>query len=91
MKYGKIDDNQTQIVKNLRKLGYSVAVTSGLAKGFPDIIVGKNGKNWMIEIKDGDKPPSKRTLTDPEIKFHAEWQGQIAVCNNIDEVLKIIK
>lgn len=86
----QIDRNQPSIVKELRKLGCSVAITSILGKGFPDIVVGRAGKNYLLEIKDGDKPPSARELTPDEKEFHSNWQGQITVINNIEEAIKII-
>jgi hypothetical protein len=33
----KIDANQPELVKELRKLGFSIAFTFQLGKGFPDI------------------------------------------------------
>ena len=58
-----------------------------LGKGIPDIFVGFRGENYLFEIKDGSKPPSKRTLTPDEEKWHAEWNGKVVVVNNIEEVI----
>ena len=57
----KVDDNQKEIVSALRKLGASVLITSQLKNCF-DILVGYKGINYIIEIKDGKKPPSQRML-----------------------------
>jgi hypothetical protein len=86
----RVDANQKKIVQQLRKLGCSVSVTSMIGKGFPDFVIGMRGKNYLIELKDGSKPPSQRKLTPDEVKFHALWRGQIAVCNNINEIIKLI-
>jgi hypothetical protein len=87
----KKDGNQTEVVNTLRKYpGVTVAVTSQLGKGFCDIIVGFRNKNYLIELKDGSKPPSARKLTPDEIRFRDCWTGHYAVCKNIDEVLKEI-
>jgi len=87
----KIDANQKQIVKSLRQLpGVSVAITSQLGEGFVDIIVGRKGFNWLIELKDGSKPPSARKLTEDEQEFFDNWTGQIAVCNSFEEVFNLI-
>ena len=85
-----VDANQPEIVKQLRKLGYSVLITSQLKKCF-DILVGANGINYAIEIKDENKPPSHRKLTVEEKKFFDNWKGQVNCCKNIDEILDIIK
>jgi Holliday junction resolvase len=86
----KVDDNQAEIVEGLRKAGVSVVVTSSAGKGFTDIVVGFRGENYLIEIKDGNKPPAQRKLTPDQVKFHREWKGQIAVANNLTEAFKII-
>lgn len=87
----RTDSNQSTIVKALRGIpGVSVAVTSALGNGFVDIVVGRLGVSYLIEIKDENKPPSDRKLTPAEEKFHSEWTGQKAVCKNLDEILKTI-
>jgi hypothetical protein len=85
------DDNQTLIVKQLRQLGYSVYVTSMVGKGFPDLVIGKHNKNYLVELKNGSKPPSKRTLTDDQIDFIDKWQGTVIVAHDLDGILNQIK
>lgn len=86
----KIDDNQTEIVKALRKMGCSVSVTSAVGSGFSDLVVGYRGTNFLVEIKDGSKPPSKQKLTPDQVEFHRYWRGQVAVANSIDEAIRIV-
>ena len=85
----KIDANQPEIVRALRKLGYSVLHTHVL-KGCFDILVGARGNNYAIEIKDGSLPPSKKRLTDPEQLFFDGWKGQVDVAECLEDILKII-
>ena len=73
---GRVDDNQNAIVAALRKIGASVAITSGAGGGLPDIIVGMHGINLLIEIKDSAKPPSAKKLTPAEAHFVANWKGR---------------
>lgn len=87
---GRVDANQAEIVSDLRDVGASVAVTSNMGGGFPDIVIGYRGINYLFEIKDGNKPPSARQLTDAEKEFHITWRGAIYVINNSDEALEII-
>jgi Holliday junction resolvase len=87
----KIDDNQNEIVKMLRRIGCSVAITSMVGKGFPDIICAFRGKNFLFEIKDGNKSESRKRLTPDEEKFFNTWQGQISKVESFDEILKIIQ
>ena len=86
----KVDRNQPKIVSALRKAGCSVAVTSTAGKGFPDIVVGLQGKNYMIEIKDGEAFPSDRKLNKRQKKFHSTWKGQIDVALCVDDALEIV-
>ena len=83
------DDNHQSIIKTFRKLGVSVADTSQLGGGFPDIVVGLRGVNVLVEIKDGKKPPSARKLTPAETAFSESWGGWYAVVENDDDVLRV--
>lgn len=87
MRAKKIDVNQPALVKQLRQCGFSVAVTSQLGDGYPDIVVGKHGKNLLVEIKDPSQPPSKRKLTPDEEKFHSNWQGKVIVAMDVQDVI----
>jgi len=89
-KRARVDANQKNIVSKLREIGCSVLHTHQLGKGAPDIIVGFNGKNYLFEIKDGNKPLSQQKLTVDEIKFKAEWQGRYDVVSSLDKLLEII-
>lgn len=88
MTWRRTDDNQTKVVKALRQCGFSVAITSMVGKGFVDLVIGKNGVNLLVELKDGEKPPSARKLSEDEELFHAAWRGKVIVANNIDDILK---
>ena len=89
-KRGRTDANQTEIVETLRKMGLSVCVCSALGNGVPDILVGYGGRNYLIEIKDGDKAPSKRALTEDESDWHNRWRGQATVCCTVQDVLRMV-
>lgn len=91
MTYKRTDANQKDIMDKLRCIpNLSVISTHTIGKGFPDIIVGYKGKNYMIEIKDGAKYKSKQKLTTDELLFHMKWKGQICVCNSFDQVVELI-
>ena len=73
---GRVDENHAAIVDLLREFGCSVISTAGVGDGFPDLVVGFQGVTHLIEIKDGDKSPSRRRLTDDEREWHATWHGE---------------
>lgn len=87
----RVDANQDQIVSALRACGATVRVISQ-GGGIPDLLVGYRGYTLLLEVKDGNKPPSARELTEPEQKFFEEWTGGLlAIVNNVDEALEILK
>jgi hypothetical protein len=87
----RIDANQNEIVKALRQIPHlSVAITSQLGQGFPDLVIGYRGKNYLIELKDGSKAPSVRRLTQDERTFHDQWFGSIFVCDSLEAILKVL-
>jgi len=86
----RVDRNQTEIVAALRQLGATVFILSEVGRGCPDILVGYRGKNYLFEIKDGQKPPSMRRLTEAEALFFKTWQGQVTVINSVEELIHFI-
>jgi len=83
----KIDSNHGEIVSALRKLGFSVLSLAAVGKGCPDLVLGKHGRNYLVEVKDGDKCPSARKLTDDQQKFYQNWLGQYRVISSVEEAV----
>lgn len=82
----KTDDNHQEIMDAFRAHGFSVADTSRLGNGFPDLVVGKWGWNYLIEVKDGKRPPSERRLNQAELRFHNGWEGEVLVVKDISDI-----
>ena len=74
----KTDDNHAETLKLLRSLGFSCKSVHQI-KGFVDIVAGRNGINYLIEVKDGSKPESSRQLTEKEAEFHNDWKGTLHI------------
>ena len=95
---GRVDRNQQDIIDALRKAGCSVLSLASVGNGCPDIMAGIAGKNYILEIKDGTKPPSRQKLTPAQKRFHKfdpehpekYWQGQKAVVSTVHEALSIV-
>lgn len=86
-----MDGNQAEIVELLREIpGCTVAVTSAVGNGFPDIVVGYRGFNFLFEIKDPTKPKSDQELTDDQQRFHAAWKGQVHRVFGVAEIVEHI-
>ena len=89
----KVDANHAEIVAALRSAGCGVLDLSAVGKGCPDLLVHPpefpaNRMAFLMEIKDGKKPPSARKLTPAQVKFHAEWKGWVYTVTNAEEALK---
>ena len=82
----RVDANQPAICRFLKQHpGVAYAVTSGLGKGFPDLVVSYRGVNDLWELKDGEKCLSAQKLTPAEFEFHEKWKGPIAIIRSVDE------
>lgn len=89
-KKARVDANQNEIVETLRAVGATVLHLHQLGEGCPDICVGYRGENFLLELKDGSKPPSRRRLTDDEHEWHETWRGQVdTVADPVDALLVI--
>lgn len=84
------DANHRDIVEALRAIGASVADTSGVGGGFSDLVVGFRGRNYLVEVKDGRKPPSARKLTQDQKDFVAGWRGHWACVMSPDDAIELI-
>jgi len=86
------DDNHKDIVRGLRQIpGCTVADTGAVGAGFPDIVVGYKGRNYLLEIKDGDKSPSRCKKTDDQETWHRVWGGQVAVVYGLSDAILVIQ
>lgn len=84
----KVDVNQKEIVQALKDLGCSVFDCSHIGQGFPDLLVGKNQKTVLVEIKSSEKAK----FTDAQLKFMSEWKGS-TVCriNDVQGAITLTK
>jgi Holliday junction resolvase len=80
----KRDMNEADIIRTLRSVGASVAQIS--SKGVPDLLVGFQGRTYLLEVK-----TPKKKLTDDQVVFHGEWNGSpIAIVHSDTEALEAI-
>jgi Holliday junction resolvase len=89
-RHPNLDSNQPDIVKALRQAGASVTSLASVGGGVPDILVGIRDVTTVMEIKDGEKPPSKRKLTEDEVKWHNEWRGSKHIVESVDQALAVL-
>jgi hypothetical protein len=70
----RVDLDQKKVISQLEGMGFSVLNLSAVGMGCPDLLVGKNGQNFLLEIKS-----EKGTLTPAQIEFHKNWQGHCKI------------
>lgn len=90
----KIDSNHSEIVDALRQCGAFVTSLAAVGKGCPDLLVGFRGRWMLIEVKDGDKSPSRRELTDWQKYFHAQAFTVgcgVHIVNSVDEAIALLR
>jgi hypothetical protein len=88
---GRTDANQSEVVKQLRQMGASVAIISSVGGGVPDLIVGVAGRNYLVELKDPNKPPSERLLTNEEETFRRSWSGQWMIGFTAQQIMQDLR
>ena len=91
----RIDANQPEIVRVLREAGATVQPLHTVGKGCPDLVVGYNGQNYLLEIKDptavnkaGKFRPSHRDRDHAD--WHVNWRGQVQIVWSAVEALQAI-
>ncbi len=77
----KPDQNQKEIVRDLRKLGYSVEV------GHDDILVGYRGATFWYEIKTNEKADIRAS----QESITQNWKGHYRIVWSLDMILEDIK
>ena len=75
------DANKSVIVDALRAVGATVTNLAG-GQGVPDLLVGLEGRNVLIEIKSG-----RAHLSPAQEQWHSAWRGQVAVCRTVATAL----
>ena len=81
----QVDENQQSIIDGLRACGRSVTPLHTVGGGVPDLLVGYQSGNFLLEVK-RDK---KAKLTPAQIDWHLLWRGQRAIVTTLEEAIII--
>lgn len=90
MRIRRVDANQAAVVKALRKIGASVTPIHVVGKGVADLLVSFRNVWWVMEVKDGSKPPSARELTPDEREWIAGQKALVAIVNSPEEAVRLV-
>ncbi len=87
----RVDANQQQVISALLAAGARVLVLSAVGDGCPDLLIGHRRRLMLLEVKDGQKPPSKRRKTPEQERFFAEWADlPIALVDSPEAALRAL-
>ena len=92
MRGKKTDANHAEIRNTFRQMGVYWKDVFQLPE-FCDGLVIVNGVTVAIEVKDGEKLPSQRRLTEAEEKFMHEWTaagGHYRIVESVDDAIQIV-
>ena len=86
----RVDENHSDIVAEFRKYPFiKVNDCSAYGGGFPDLLVLIFDAIHLVEVKDGNKPPSRRTLTPSQETFHAIFP--VTIVESIEDVTRFVQ
>jgi len=81
----RVDANQHAIVKAMRQRDARVHSLHRVGQGCPDLLVGFQGRNLLMEVKTEDG-----TLTDSEARWHELWRGTVHIVRTAHDALDIL-
>jgi hypothetical protein len=87
----RTDGNHAEFGKSMRACGWLMYDMSRVGQGFPDWLgCAPDGSVWLIELKDPSKPPSARSLTEDQQKWHQAWRrcATLLVVTSAQEVIE---
>lgn len=86
----RVDENQAEIVLGLRKFGASVQPLHAVGQGCPDLLVGYRNRNYLIEVKNPEKPKADQNLTPRQVGWHSDWQGHVRIVRTTEEAIAVL-
>lgn len=92
MRAKRTDANHKELRDGLRAHGYDVCDLSDCGHGVPDLVVrsASHGVPTFLEVKDGSKPPSKRVLTQEQVRWR-QYCGEIThTVTSLEEALQVL-
>jgi hypothetical protein len=78
----KVDANQSEIVKAVRKIGANVLHLHQVGKGCPDLLTCFQGRNVLLEVKQPGE-----SLTKDQVEFIAMWGGEMHIVHSPEEAI----
>lgn len=88
----RVDRNHGEIRAVFRSLCPAVEDLSDVGRGIPDLLIKTaRGSIYLVEVKDGTKPPSARRLTDDEKRVALRWGHNYRVVESVDAAIELAR
>lgn len=91
MRAGRIDGNQREVVEALRAAGMGVIVASRMGNGFPDLIVGCDGLNVLVEVKNPRTDYGRKGLNGNQKRFAETLGVEILIVHSGAEAVERVR
>ena len=96
----RLDKTQREVVDTLRADDFSVYSTAAIGHGFPDLVAGKYGLTWLVEVKtpraskanpDGRLRGNLEEFTPEQRSWISRWRGAppVIVYSGADALAKL--
>jgi len=86
----KVDANQAEVVVALQKAGASVTSLAAVGGGVPDLLVSWGGRWYVLEVKDGARPPSRRKVRANQAAWHDQQRAEVHVVLSPEDALRAL-
>lgn len=83
---GRVDSNHKDVVEAFRAAGCSVLSLASIGSGAPDLVVGTDGFNVLVEVK-----AQKGQRNEAQRKFDHDWNGWIEVIRSTEEAVALVQ
>ena len=80
----RVDGSHSLIVDTLRNVGCSVQSLAQVGDGAPDLLVGRAGRNYLLEVKTVARASQ---LNETQAQWHRLWRGKVCVVRTPEEAL----
>lgn len=89
----RTDANHSLILGAFMRCGCEVESLHQLGGGVPDALIfnRSSGRLFLVEIKDGSKPPSARALTPDQREWHKRWEGApVYIVETVEQAVALV-
>ena len=84
--HARRDATHKAVVMALRAIGCSVVDLGGVGDGVPDLLVGRNGRSWLLEVKS-----LKGRVNPLQATWAARWRGpKVRVVHDAAEAVAVV-